>query len=628
MIRFRCVRCQHPLKIDVEAVGKKLHCPVCYFELTVPTESTIKPADPSQLYATDDKPVDVREMRHRREFASLRCNVCSTIIAVRKEDAGEETVCPDCGTTMIVPSEIAAQVDAAMNVTLDKIVFGSDADALTNTYTIRGGNSGPSENWTGLFPVYCKLCHTLMYASEEQVGKEMTCPDCYTQTVVPPKPQKTSPLPSASPHFEGKTTFGVAKDYPASTELPVPVVCELCGTRMYAPKSQLGEFKTCPDCGRKTVIKAVPKEELVRPDVFSGGSYSLNTTILPPPRPVFRTLTDYRYVDGSLDKEYRNDKPPEEQNVRPTSRRRQSVEDNEPTAQVDGDGIRRQAKQKKKASKEDRRPVTVRRSLPKRPLTAGLLTPLLTWRVLVRVLFFSVLPCAAFFIVYSMPGFLISLSVPVAGLFLLVWASLQTHFCWNVCQFSTDGNDDFDEGMEFSFIGSLGVGFWMICCSILAAVPGQFIASCLPGELFVERFTPGDLAINPTVAIRDYILLRLSHWIVFPFFFLSCMEAGSYFSPVSWRIFRAFARYTGVWGRFYGLAALLILVPEFVFVGLFFLASPRFQDGSVLTGSSYLIGFLGLNFFSLLFFRLLGRFAWVIEENIRQEQDEEDEEEW
>ena len=613
LIRFRCVRCQYPLKIDSGAAGKKLHCPVCYHELTVPVESTVKAVDPLQLYAADEKPVDVREMRHRREFASLRCKVCLTNIAVRKEQIGSEVICPDCGTKTVVPPEIARQVDAAVNDTLDKIMLGLGDDSTKNVYGVRDGNSAPLEDWTSRFPVYCRLCTTMMYATEEQIGSELLCPDCHTTTAVPPKPQRNSAAPPLPVSFEGSSTFGIETANLA--EPLVPVVCGLCGTRMYAGESQIGGFKTCPDCERQTEIKPVLKKELVQPEI-AGGEYGVNAAA-PPPRPVIRTLTDYRYVDGSLDKEFYDTKPPEERTLRKRPRSTKSTETDQETTE----------EHRKRFIEAEKYLPPVSRPLPKRPLTEGLLTPILTWNVMVRILISTGLGCAAILLGLALPGLFVIVSLAFGGMLLLLWGSFQTNLCWSVFHFSTDGNDEFDEWIEFVLVGSFGLWLWLFSYSALAGTPGLFIASFLPGERFVQYTTGAGETIggeNPAaVAIRDFIFICLSHWIFFPLVFLSCMATGSYFTPFSVKTFQTLVRYTGIWMRFYGLAATIVLLPQLAYIGLFYLVG-------WLVGFEYLsipfvpLGFLFFNFFSILYFRLLGRFAWVIEESIRREKADDD----
>jgi hypothetical protein len=38
------------------------------------------------------------------------------------------------------------------------------------------------------FPVFCRVCNTLMHAHPQQVGKQLGCPDCGAKTSVPPPP--------------------------------------------------------------------------------------------------------------------------------------------------------------------------------------------------------------------------------------------------------------------------------------------------------------------------------------------------------------------------------------------------------------------------------------------------------
>jgi DNA-directed RNA polymerase subunit M/transcription elongation factor TFIIS len=270
----------------------------------------------------DAVPVDVRAMEDRKQFVSLCCPVCYTNISVTKEQIGTEIVCPECETKVCVPESIAEKSDRASetwvreNRTWDKRTqeereqdgrlwneqpILSD-QSVKETYALRDSNTAAPEYQT--VRVYCKLCGTIMYASVTQVGTELTCPDCETKNIVP-EPRKPVPLPPPlPPMFEGGMTFGLAGAVPQSvTGLLIPVVCSLCGTRMYAGENEVGGFKTCPDCGRQTEIKMVPKSEKVKPFISPDGGYGVSQSEIPEQRPVFRTLTDYRHVEGSLDKE-------------------------------------------------------------------------------------------------------------------------------------------------------------------------------------------------------------------------------------------------------------------------------------------------------------------------------------
>ena len=97
-IEFGCPQCLHLQKVDESKVGQQVYCPVCYFKLTVPAESTNKPIDESKLYTVDAKSWD---MQDQQELISFSCDVCNTNIGVRKEQVGEEIVCAECGKNII-----------------------------------------------------------------------------------------------------------------------------------------------------------------------------------------------------------------------------------------------------------------------------------------------------------------------------------------------------------------------------------------------------------------------------------------------------------------------------------------------------------------------------------------------
>ncbi|MDR1480262.1 MAG: hypothetical protein LBJ00_15100 [Planctomycetaceae bacterium] len=291
-------------------VGKKMYCPVCYLELTVPAESTVKLIDDSKLYAIDSEPVDVRKMENRKKFVSMRCRVCHTNIAVSKEQIGQILVCPECETKVRVPESALKKIKQSEE---EWKRIGQVQNKKTNIthqpsndiYSITGDDSATTEGKT--IRIYCKLCNTMMYASESQIGTELTCPDCETKTLVTAS-RKSLSAGELSAAFEGGKSFEIAGNDspPVIKGLLVPVVCSLCGTRMYAGESEIGNFKICPDCGTKNEIKPVAKKERIQADIIQGGGYSVNQTVETEKRPTIRTLTDYRYVEGSMDEELYN----------------------------------------------------------------------------------------------------------------------------------------------------------------------------------------------------------------------------------------------------------------------------------------------------------------------------------
>ncbi|MGL6193931.1 MAG: hypothetical protein ACRC2T_03825, partial [Thermoguttaceae bacterium] len=322
-IRFRCPRCMRDLKATQEKAGTKTRCPACFFDFNIPLESTRKDISDADLYKIDEQPIDMRELQHRVSV-SFSCPVCRAILAVDSPKlVGTDIVCPDCDSVVTVPATVAALFDKSKQTgtaaTYESASKPSDNVLLpsssVSTGTVGGGTyelSGSdrkiiAQEYTsegleieedGSFSVYCDLCHTLMYATKEMIGSKITCPDCETETVVR-EPEKKNAEKFQAINFEGSTHYGTQAQPYSSNEKLVPVVCVLCETRMYAPESQIGQFKTCPDCGTQTEITFVPEEERILPDT-SGSDYDVKQPEVTA-KPTIRYGADYRNVEGSLD---------------------------------------------------------------------------------------------------------------------------------------------------------------------------------------------------------------------------------------------------------------------------------------------------------------------------------------
>ncbi len=116
----------------------------------------------------------------------------------------------------------------------------------------------------------CSLCGTLMDATVEQAGQEVTCPDCGTAAIVPsaskPSPPPAGPTPSSTPGIADvyNVLEGQGQPPPNVTEVyrrHIPVVCLLCHTRMHATEEQVGQVLVCPDCGTANIVPAAPANE-------------------------------------------------------------------------------------------------------------------------------------------------------------------------------------------------------------------------------------------------------------------------------------------------------------------------------------------------------------------------------
>ncbi|MDR0338567.1 MAG: hypothetical protein LBI18_15960 [Planctomycetaceae bacterium] len=636
MIHFRCIRCQHAVDVSEQMIGNKIYCPVCYLELTVPAASTITTVDESQLYTADAAPVDVRTMEDRKKFVSLRCPVCSTNIAVTKDQIGTELVCPECETPIRVPESIAEKVDRALsdwardNRTWDnrtpeerkqdglmwnnqQTTKNQPNNTSKETYALHNGNTPVNNSST--IRVYCKLCGTMMYASDAQIGTELTCPDCETKTIVPARP-KPIPVPPPLPlTFEGGTTFRLADSAPPSANSSlIPVVCSLCGTRMYANENEIGAFKTCPDCGRQTEIKSVPKSEHIQPVIVPNGGYGVSSSELPEKRPVFRTLTDYRYIDGSLDKElhkklYDHPKPPAQPVLYDPYN--QTTEANN----LNTETLRERHATKQISIETNRNIIQIaqRTPLPPFPFLSRILVPFCDGGLLGRTItaislcITGLLGGAFLPSILNLAPLFVVVSAPFGVVILMLGLSLLANTWYSLFLWTTNSNDlpNREDWQEYRLLESGSFAVWLFLLAILAVSPGYLLLSSIST---VSEWTT-NLSIES--AIVSVLLLSGSFILFFPIFFLSSMEAGSYFVVLSRETCRSLINNLGIWLRFYFISFCLFVLFGFII----FLASLIISQ--ILMGIALLIPIW--SFCSLFYARFLGRLGWALEESAHQE---------
>ena len=565
-IEFGCPQCLHPQKVDESKAGQQIYCRVCYFKLTVPAESTYKPVDESQLYTLDTQPWN---RQGRPELISFPCDICNTNIGVRKEQVGEEIICAECGAKIIVPKSIAERAKARIQEKLDKALALMPPKEI---YSLHDGTTMPTREGSKPFRFLCRLCGTALFATKEQIGTEVSCPDCETQTKVPSPtiPFEASPLPPSA--FEGSTIYELSTSSEIGTEEQsslaskdnlVPVVCRSCGTRMYAAESQIGQSKTCPDCGQATEIKQVPKPLKTTTETTSADAYGLNKADEMSPRPAVTFATSL--LSALL---------------------RKRLNDGESCWSLN------------------------RPPLPKRPLTERFFVPFADPKTWLHLLFFvSVFPLGAMILIFAASGDRSGIAMFTFGLTIFtVYVVAFCYFATFLLHFYSITSSGMDEG---EFRGEIALadyfinGLWLFMFSSIAAVPGF---------LFGNLFAADSLLIG--------VMMRVSHWFFFPICFLSSMETGSMFAVLAKNTMASLFRQPFAWFRFYSLTGILSILADLCLVGALWLDS---------TGSLFLVT-LTLFFFlfgiqSLFFFRLLGRLAWLLEETDRQKREREEEDE-
>ncbi len=173
--RFVCDGCQAVLPYDPAQAGKPCRCGKCGKSLLIPNldEQNDKPSQPEPP-----------------KFVELWCRVCDTRLVAKSEDSGKKAKCTDCGAVNVIPTPRkpeAPRVPAAMQ--------GPQYDVWEVDKAPEPEKQRVAQ--PKLFPIYCRVCGTLMYAELKHVGGKLKCPDCGALTAVkePPKEvEKKSPL--------------------------------------------------------------------------------------------------------------------------------------------------------------------------------------------------------------------------------------------------------------------------------------------------------------------------------------------------------------------------------------------------------------------------------------------------
>ena len=108
-------------------------------------------------------------------------------------------------------------------------------------------------------PVDCRVCGTRIYARPDEVGAKKKCPDCFAENVVravEKKPQRKQ-FASAGPDY--RLSKEPVVEMPAVLRQLAVVECDHCGTEMELNASVLGTHVECRNC-RKLFLAPIENE--------------------------------------------------------------------------------------------------------------------------------------------------------------------------------------------------------------------------------------------------------------------------------------------------------------------------------------------------------------------------------
>ena len=260
-VSYLCPRCHAALTAQAEDAGQRQECPHCGKTVKVPgtLRSAGKSPSPKPAPADPRPPAPVQQGIAN---VAVLCPVCGTRMYATREQVGQTMVCPDCLETVAIPPmaatgqasspgkpqrpsrsmppgeatpgkatpgkatpgqptssssapgddaddemKLSDPVDIPADRYLPKSLTGMLEDATGPSASQPGSEpptspSAPPED--GVFAVKCPTCDTLVYATEDEIGQQRTCPDCLSIVTITrprPKPRRVNEVVDAD--YEG-----------------------------------------------------------------------------------------------------------------------------------------------------------------------------------------------------------------------------------------------------------------------------------------------------------------------------------------------------------------------------------------------------------------------------------------
>jgi DNA-directed RNA polymerase subunit RPC12/RpoP len=171
-ITTTCPGCGAQYDFPASLAGKRGRCAKCNTPFTVPA------ATPVEEFPRSEWPA----------YIGVDCRVCGTRLYGGPDQVGHELKCPDCHARTVLPPPKPKRknIPAALEGEQYEL-WDADEQPLP---------SAIAAHQPQYISVRCRRCDTLMYATMQQVGQTIACPDCGLKHVVPPP---VAPKPKPSP---------------------------------------------------------------------------------------------------------------------------------------------------------------------------------------------------------------------------------------------------------------------------------------------------------------------------------------------------------------------------------------------------------------------------------------------
>jgi len=473
--------------------------------------------------------------------------------------------------------------------------------------------------------VTCPVCLTSLCAALDQVGRQLSCPDCDTPVIVPPPvpmEHKRSLLgvPVEQYALCDEVDESAAGPRPAD-QTYVPVTCPVCGTFMQVLEDLVGQEIVCPDCREPMVvsrpIRRGKKETLAAAQL---GEYALHEEAEAPSSdareaeqilfPLHCPLCDSLMYAGRdqvgqeivcRDCEAYFVVPPPPPPRRKLDLRSQAGEvygvsdsieapEYEPLVLTAGWRLRPGTES---AADRHREADRLRTRPPRWTFFSGIFGfPAYrgSWQRWLGLSLGAMLPLQlignAVVLARAGPGKEWAIGLTYSGLaFVLgtIWSIIASAQYLAILRDTADGYHQIENWPEAMFLDWLGDAFYLINSVALSVIVGLGIARVLQLAGLVSW--PG----VPAALL-----------ILFPVLLLSFLETNSPLNPLSLPVWRSLLTFWWVWGLFYVETTVLVAAVGF----LAMLAATYVPALGMALAAPLLVAAL------MIYFRLLGRLAW------------------
>jgi DNA-directed RNA polymerase subunit M/transcription elongation factor TFIIS len=406
------------------------------------------------------------------------------------------------------------------------------------------------------FGFACQLCGSRLYALPHQVGNPIKCPDCHTTSHVPaPKKKETHKAAKTSDGYE----LALADDDHGSEttgqgKAQFTFHCRVCQTMLSAPRDAVGRHTACPDCNTVTVVpKPPPPQKKVVVKATDPGILVKAAT----PRPQQEKVN----VDDLMD---------------------------EAESKI--------AEQKRKKPKP-----------PKHPFLTGVFTFPFQLLSLPYLIVFTFLGCLLAYLVEitlelqgieAIIGILLMVIAAAVGLILV---GLSCTYFLKVINWTAMGYPNVQDSPQLEALEFARQALFIINAFGAGALPGLLLGMATHDEML------------------GFAVMMLSAFILFPFILLSFIDAESPAVPYSSFVMSTFRSNSGGWMKFYFLAAIttsIAIIAHLLAIGHSQLAlPPPLSSLSNLPNRAFEYSAVALTVMAaMIYFRLLGRLAYVIEQ--------------